>query len=646
MSQLPKKILYDGVEDPLPEQIALRAGPLTLLYEAGTLRYIRLGQHEILRQLYAAVRDRNWGTVVGQLSDVVSDVQPDSFHISFVSTHIQRDLNIDFVWHGDITGTADGSITFKFDGEARSTFERNRIGFCVLHPMTVAGQACVVEHVDGSTTDGAFPLHISPHQPFFDMRAITHEVLPGVKATVSMEGDTFEMEDQRNWTDASYKTYCTPLSLPFPVTVKQGDKVSQCVTITLSGDIPHITTAAPDSITIKLTGETKPLPKIGLGVVSDGTPLDDYDIERLKRLNLSHLRVDVRLSRADAMDRLQQATDEANAIGTQLEVALFVSDNADDELRMLREKLGEINPPLLHWLIFHEDEKSTRAQWVRLAREYLADYGDGIPLGAGTDAFFTELNRERPPVADIDLVTYSLNPQVHAFDNDSLVETLIAQGTTVTSTRAFVGDMPIGVSPVTLFMRWNPNATGSAPAVPPGELPPQVDVRQMSLFGAGWTLGSIKYLAESGVHSATYYETVGWLGVMERSRGSPLPDKFRSIAGAVFPMYHVFAQLADFAGGEVIVSQSSDNLAVDSLVLRKDGRTRILLANFKPHSQTVSLPDVRDAVIVKHLDERNAEYAMREAEDFLMADSQLIAGDANGLTVELLPYAIAWIDDA
>ena len=54
------------------------------------------------------------------------------------------------------------------------------------------------------------------------MRAISHEVVPGLMAEVRFEGETFEMEDQRNWTDASYKTYCTPLSLPYPVEVKEG----------------------------------------------------------------------------------------------------------------------------------------------------------------------------------------------------------------------------------------------------------------------------------------------------------------------------------------------------------------------------------------------------------------------------------------
>ena len=62
----------------------------------------------------------------------------------------------------------------------------------------------------------SFPELIDPWQPFKDMRAITHEVRPGVSAECRMEGDIFEMEDQRNWSDASYKTYVRPLALPWP----------------------------------------------------------------------------------------------------------------------------------------------------------------------------------------------------------------------------------------------------------------------------------------------------------------------------------------------------------------------------------------------------------------------------------------------
>ena len=77
----------------------------------------------------------------------------------------------------------------------------------------------------------SFPPIIDPMCPFQDIRALTHEVTPGVWATCTMEGDTFEMEDQRNWTDASYKTYVRPLALPWPYTLPKGEKFEQAVTL-------------------------------------------------------------------------------------------------------------------------------------------------------------------------------------------------------------------------------------------------------------------------------------------------------------------------------------------------------------------------------------------------------------------------------
>ena len=71
-----------------------------------------------------------------------------------------------------------------------------------------------------------FPEAISPDQPAFDISALTHEPAPGVSCTVEMEGDAFEMEDQRNWADASFKTYIRPLSKPRPYVIAKGRKGS------------------------------------------------------------------------------------------------------------------------------------------------------------------------------------------------------------------------------------------------------------------------------------------------------------------------------------------------------------------------------------------------------------------------------------
>ena len=52
--------------------LELKAGPLSLLFDPGLglVRYIRFGEHEVLRGIYAAVRDSSWGTVAPQLSNL------------------------------------------------------------------------------------------------------------------------------------------------------------------------------------------------------------------------------------------------------------------------------------------------------------------------------------------------------------------------------------------------------------------------------------------------------------------------------------------------------------------------------------------------------------------------------------------------
>ena len=653
MSQLPIRALHCGKDEPLPEQTQLRAGPLSMIFEAGDLRYIRFGKHEILRRVYVAVRDHNWDTILPQLSNVQIEHDSDAFHITYDVKN--KGANVDFFWQGTIAGDADGTITFSMDGEALSTFRRNRIGFCVLHPMGCAGIPCRIEKVDGAVEESAFPITIAPQllidgeikpvTPFNNMRSVRYEVTSGVEAEVRFEGEIFEMEDQRNWTDASYKTYGTPLSQPFPVEVAAGTKISQRITLALKTQRDKSSTETQDTTAQPLTleissGDSSTAPPNWVGRCFARRASQTEELERLKRLNLSHLRVDVDLTQPDYESALRRAIDEARGLGVSLEVALFLTDAAAEELRAFAEVVDRLKPPVGAYLIFHKTEASTSAQWVAQARSYLSD----AKIGAGTNAYFTDLNRGRPPVEVLDLVCYSLNPQVHAFDNSSLMETLEAQATTVESTQKFASGLPIAVTPVTLLARFNPNATGPEPEPAPGELPAQVDMRQMSLFGSGWTLGSIKYLSESGASSVTYYETTGWSGVMETASGSPLPEKFRSLPGTVFPLYHVLADVGEFAGGEILVSKSSDPLKVEGIVLRKNGKTRTLLANLTSDSQQIRVGNLTGTVRVRHLDETNAQYAMISPEAFRAETGELVQTAEGSLELSLLPYAIAQID--
>lgn len=656
---LPARVLCYGKDEPLPEQIALRAGPLSLMYEHGDLRYIRLGEREIVRRVYVAVRDRNWGTVPAELSEVQVMVSDQSFRIRYSAANQQNE--IDFRWRCEIIGADDGTIRFRIDGSAYSTFQRNRIGLCVLLPIKeCAGVRAQIERVDGSVVEGVFPLlvapqsivggRIEPHHPFSEMRAIVQEVAPGVRAEIRLEGETFELEDQRNWIDSSYKIYGTPLRLPFPVEITSGTQLAQSLRLSIhdgSGAVPspgQPSATAAVSFAIGATSAGGRLPRIGLGLASHGQPLTVRDLERLKLLKLAHLRVELRLDQPGYVDLLWRAAGEARALNVGLEAALQLTDAAEDQLRALRAQLDELRPAILAWLVFHVGEPVTSERSITLARQHLREYDTTTLFGGGTNSYFADLNRARPPAEALDIVCYSINPQVHAFDNASLAEACAGIAATVQTAADFAAGKPIAVTPITLKPRFNPVATGPQPELAAGELPPEVDPRQMSLFGAAWTLASLRYLSESGAASATFYETTGWRGVIELPGGSPLPERFRSIAGAVFPLYHVLADAGEFAGAQVIATSTSDPLRLDGLALRRDGLLRVLVASLSARSQPVLVRGLGAQARVRIMDETNAEAAMRWPERFRAQAAAPIATNGGTLALELRPYALVLID--
>jgi hypothetical protein len=631
---LDKSLFYLSGGIPDPQRVRLRAGDLTVDFVDGALRDFRVTGVEVLRMVYAAVRDANWGTVPFTLSDVKIDARERDFDLSFAADHRHGDVH--FVWHGTITGRGDSSITFDFDGEARTTFARNRIGFCVLHPGSFTNAVCRVEHTDGRIIDRMFPEPIMPHQPFLDIRAITSE-RDGLRVEVRMEGDTFEMEDQRNWTDDSFKTYCTPLALPYPVTVAAGTRIQQRISVRL--DERPSDMGRPDDTRTLVMDEYYSVerPPLGLCIASDDMPLTPREIERLKALKLAHLRVELHVSDSMWRERLHHADEQARQVGCALEIAAFVTDDAEAQLAALAEAADSLQAKIARWLIFHEREKSTTARWIGAARAALGRFN--APIGAGTPYYFTELNRERPP-ENADFNVYSINPQVHAFDNASLMETVRMHLDTAENA-AFNGKSVV-VSPITLKPRGNPNATTPDAPPDPHALPPTVDPRQLSLFGAVWTFGSIVNVSHAGVLSVTYYETVGWRGVMERESGSPLPDAFPSIAGGVYPLYHVLADINEFAVAKVGVLRLLDNSRF--IGLASEGERTILLANLTPNTQPVMIGLNEPAYRLRVLDETSVEFAMREPEAWRATAGERIAAVNGVIALTLRPYAYVRLD--
>ena len=221
----------------------LRAGPLTCELDGGNLRYIRIGGKEAIRAIAFIVRDQDWGTYNPAIENLKIGQGSNDFEVSYEA--ICKDASQELRYRARIKGAGDGRSASRRPARAVSDFVTNRTGFVVLHPIEgVAGEPVEVLHTDGRTERSSFPELIDPMCPFQDIRALTHEVLPGVGSSCTMEGDAFEMEDHRNWNDASYKTYIRPLAKPWPYTLKAGETTEQAVVMTISGTVPKAAAAA------------------------------------------------------------------------------------------------------------------------------------------------------------------------------------------------------------------------------------------------------------------------------------------------------------------------------------------------------------------------------------------------------------------
>jgi D-apionolactonase len=641
-----------GRDEAPTERHTVRAGPLTAELEGPDLRYVRAGGIEIVRRLYAAVRDQNWGTVPPTLSNVELDVGDDEFSLRFDARNLDPALGVDVSWRGALVGGRDGTLACTFDGTANVACRYNRIGWCVLHPAEHAGRPFRARTPDG-VVDDRLPAEIGPQLivdglpaplfPAFDELEI--EAGDGVTVRFDLEGDLFEMEDQRNWTDASFKTYSTPLSLGFPHEAEAAQTFKQSVRLAVDGVRTTGSQPSDDPVVLELGERAGRLPALGLGTASHGEGLSEREAQLLTALRAEHLRVDVDPAAGDWRAQLTQAAAAARAVGARLELAVFAGAD-QGPLEEVAAALRDTGIGVARVLAFRRGEPTSSAATVELVRRELRDAADGAPVYGGTNVLFTDLNRFRPDLGPPEGIAWPLNATVHASDDTSVMETAAIHGETVRSARAFCGELPLAVTPITFNQRFNPVATGPEPEPGPGELPSQVDRRQPSLLGAGWTLASLKHLAEAGAASATYFETTGWRGVIETEAGTAVSEAFCSSPGMAFPIYHVLADLGEWRAGEVVVARSSAPLAAEAFAVRADGALHLLVANLTPVPRRCRIPSLRSVgVTLRRLDERSFAHAGEEPEAFRAAFEEASAGEA-GLELQLAPFETVRIDTA
>ena len=638
-----------GAGQPPEDVRQVRAGDLSAEFATGGLRYLRMGDIEVARRIVVAVRDQAWNTVPGSLSDVRIQQTRDEFLITFSSRHEADELC--FIWTGTMGGTAAGSCFFSMDGSAVTSFPYRRIGICVLLPPEEFAGRRFSATGGGAAISGQLPVLVAPPGPSAGVDeplipAFARLALSGrnVSAEFSFTGDHFEIEDQRNWTDASFKAYSRlPVVSAEPEHLAAGTRLQQAVTVSVTGR-GRAPRPRPPAVPQVVVGDeiAAHLPEVGLGQADDLAHPAPRTPELLARMALAHLRADVHPQREGWARRLDAARRQAQELGCPLELAVFVDDGAPTGLERLAPALGQA--PVRRVLVYRADAESTPGADVAAAREALPALA-GTPFGGGTDLNFAELNRSRPDVAAMDAIAFPINPQVHAADEDSMVETAEGVRAVIQTARSFAAGRPVVVSPISLRPRFNPDEP-DVPGGPAGTLPGNVDPRQMSLFAACWALVTMKALAEEGASATTWFETTGPRGVIDGDTARPGSSLFPAHPGLVFPVYHVLRDLCEF-GRAPLLACTGDPLRAVAVAVRRGDRSTILVANLRPEPLAIEVRLPRQlpqgGLRIRRLNTVTATAAMLSPESF-RRQAQAQPVHRSTLRLELLPYEYSRLD--
>lgn len=580
-----------GTDQPAAERRILTAGPLSAVLEDGHLRTISFNDVEAVRAINYLARDASWGTYKAELSNMLISEGEAAFEVSYEGLCAGPQGSLSY--RMKITGKASGALTLEAEGVALSDFPTNRTGFVVLHPSEAAGGRLSIRHSDGRIEETVFPDAISPDQPAFDINALTHEPAPGITCTVAMEGDAFEMEDQRSWTDASFKTYVRPLSKPRPYVIAKGAKDIQRITVSIEAKGLMSRPEIAGTATLTLGGPVGRMPSMALFLDPDDLPSALADAALLGAAQDVIIRFDS--ARGHDAEVLRRAASLAAVTGARLAIEVIL-DAIDPgiEAKAVADAIrsSEIEPGAV--LVSPRREFKTRSSnLVPPGERPISDLvtalrasGIAAAIGAGTPSLFTEFNRN-PPTGEADFVFFGNAAIVHAADDLSVMETLSVYPSVIATARRLCPGKPIWLGPCTIGMRHNPYGQSVAPNPTRVRMPAAgEDPRHGALFGAAFAVGVAAQASAAGVDHLAIASPTGWFGLLDPT-------------GVRRPIQAVHAELAAAAGAERY-QISVDHAGVAAIGYRLGDDIRVLVANLTPSAVNLSLPSGARSVGIIH----------------------------------------------
>jgi hypothetical protein len=585
-----------------PDTTRVEHGYFTLDLAQAAVRNVTYKGAQLIDLLYTAIRPWDWSTLV-----------PDEHTKDVRITNGECVITITDSFAGAmlaqtvITLSASNTFSVAYELNGLAEYSVNRWGICFcLHSGDWMGstvnssgntykllQDISPQRVIDGVTQGLFPAANEMHFVAPDQRFI--------KATST--GKVLEAEDQRNWTDNTYKIYSGSLSEPRPFVTSAGSIWKQSIKFEVGA--PSGAATDPAKIVVR---EIEALPSIGLQFNTEPL-LSPDDLEKaLVLLDIDHLRIN-----EESITAQKIATTSSS--GLILEAALL-SSNGGAALQTEVTKLSQRVPAGSRILIQREGREIVEE--VDLPKnESLSSY---IP---GSDAYLVDLHRNKYEFGSS--VSYSIVPTVHSADTETIFKTLYTQRESIEFAQKYLAPQ-VFISPITFSTRGNPE-TGHSRDQRINFANPDAASRIRTIEGAAWTLGSIFALASAGAFSGSWHELFGESGVIYSQNGA---TKFS-------PTFHALSALGAHHSHQITIATSLDN----SWVAFENRETKgILVASLRPWSLEITAKVLAGYKSIQSLRSDECDRASQIMDWWSYAETTPISAD---FPLTLAPFEIALI---
>ena len=523
--QTQERLALFGCTEPLPTRQLLRAGALTCERVGGRFGPLRVNGHEVWHGMAFLLRDAAWGTPEPVFEEVSLEDAAQGLrlclhgHIPCTPADVARGPaeGARVLLHLEIQAYFDGRWDLSVRATPTHDLRVNRCGWVLMHPLSAAGRAVEVEHVDGRISRSTLPVQVPAWPPFTGVRGLRHEYAPGRWAEAWMPGEDYEFEDQRNNADASFKTYSRSNMMPRPYFLRQGQAMERRLHLRLLGDPPaalHRWSADFATPVLPLHTTGVHFMRLGLSISTGMAEAADWRIQDvLHRWKPDFLHLTLWTQDQVSLIHWQGVKTLLKASGARLRIDLCGLESpendlpADDVCRRLSQSLQQagIQPAEVAALPCGQRTADLLRHWF-----------PGAHVGGGTPHFFAQLNRLEDSGGE-DFMGFTVCPIVHGADDDSVMLGLQSLPSMMETARLRHPGRAWHLGPDCL----------SARASPLGPQPfsdglrrvalARRDPRTRGLFGAAWLLGHLAAALRSGVDALTLPPLMGEDGLGQLS---------------------------------------------------------------------------------------------------------------------------------